>query len=171
MKKVIAFTLSLAALSIGKQDAAAKPPRPQNAEVTTSSGSDSLAHLLKVNPAGGQPLAKAVEALLKGSYSAAPSVVALANRATPDQKAAIAAGYARALTELEESNQEGARKLREALSGADPTFVAMVASLLSQNYAEAGARGGDGLGGGGFSGGGFGGGGVSGGGVLPVSPN
>lgn len=174
MRKMIAFALAVVALSAGMENAFAKPSRRGNNEATRRPSSDSLAHLLKMNPAGGQPLTKAVEDLLKGAPSAAPRVVALAKKATPDQSASIAVGYARALADLQETDQEGARQLRAALSGADPIFGAMVAALEKQIYAEAagGKRTGSDLGGGSFGGGGgFGGGdGINRNGLL-ISPN
>ncbi|PWB84033.1 MAG: hypothetical protein C3F11_03435 [Methylocystaceae bacterium] len=121
-----------------------------------------LAALLQSNPNGGDELSSAIADLLTNDPAAAPSVVALAKRGNPDQKAAIAVGVLRALTLLRATNPEGARVIRAALRDADPVFRAILAALEARLYAETGQGFGRGdtlffAGGGGFSSGGGGG--------------
>lgn len=131
-----------------------------------------LQQLLRTYPNGGDDLATAITGVLNNDASAASGVVALAQQANTDQKAAIALGFFKAM--------QGADAARTAIfrtalaSCSNPAFAAMVASMLGQSYAEAGGnRGGSGgtvfsPGGGGFGPGrgpGFGNG------NPPVSPN
>ena len=170
MKAMLSPVLAAAVL-VGVHATAAAQVRPnQNCIVWTqpapaSAIPPSLLALLQGNPSGGPTLAGAVTKFLLNDPSAAPLVVALAKQANPDQKAAIAQGYLRALARLKNEDGQCAQALRAALNFADPSFSAIIAALEGQNYAESGGHGATFFspGGGGFAGGGTG--------FSPVAPN
>lgn len=126
--------------------------------------------LLTSYPNGGPEMSRAVESRLEDACQTAEAVAALFRVANPEQKAAIAVGFARFI----KSRTVGSDELncaREALRNADRTLSAMVSALLSQMYAQNGGnrQGGTGTpfypgGTSGFSGGG-------GGGPIIVSPH
>jgi hypothetical protein len=179
MKKMTFVLLAAAVVSFGAPSAEARRTAPSRGAAAQPAVPAYLTALLRANPTGGAALSDAIADVLTNDSSAAASVIGLAKMANPDQKAAIAAGYVKAIIALQTTNPSAARILTASLDGADDVFRAMIAVLQSQNYAEAGGSpGGHGgtvfsPGGGGFSSGGARGGIFSPGGVgaVNVSPN
>lgn len=120
--------------------------------------------LLTTYPRGGAGLVEAVERRLESACQTAQGVVSLAGAANPDQKAAIATAIVRSLRKYHMTSPELANCIEVAMSGADPTLMAMVSALQGQLYAQGqGGENGGGRspfypGGGSGFGGGFGGG-------------
>lgn len=140
-----------------------------------------LAGLLTSNPGGGDGLTAAIQTMLTNAPDArqagadAAAIVALARKANPEQKAAIARGLLLALLDLDNVSRDKAGAVRLALGGLDPTTHAIFAALQAQMFAQNGQGQGYGRGdtpfypggGGGFAGGFAGGGSATGGVISP----
>lgn len=95
-----------------------------------------LLALLQSNPTGGDELSNGVFDALTNDPAIAPAVVALAALGNPEQKASIAIGALRAISQLQTTNPAGAATINAALNGGDPVFSAIVAGLRSGAYAN-----------------------------------
>ncbi|HXY59437.1 MAG TPA: hypothetical protein VEH76_12755 [Methylocystis sp.] len=157
MKSIMSLSIAVALVVGADAPAQAQQPGSPRRATPTNSGQvaipPELLALLRAGPNGGEALTAGVADILKKNPAMAMAVVALAKQGNPEQKAAIAQGYLRALAALKDVDPRQAQALRAALAEADETLAAMVAALESQNYAEAGGHGSTffSSGGGGFS--------------------
>lgn len=127
-KHILLFAAAVAMAGLGPAQARTAPRHPVVAPVSDP--------LLTTYPRGGAGLVDAVEHRLESACQTAQGVIALAGAANPDQKAAIATAIVRAARKYQATSPELANCIQAAMSGADPTLMAMVSALQSQLYAQ-----------------------------------
>ncbi|MCM2477818.1 hypothetical protein HGO38_30695 [Rhizobium sp. CG5] len=165
LKVGASVVLALLASSISTSNAFAQaagcfqsPAKLNEAEINAFIASP--ASLLSENPTGGLPMSSRVRALSGSSADTLDLIISLVAQASPEQKAAIGSGLARAARACAAVNPEYAALIQEKVAGVtDPAVI--TAFLAASNEVQTAALG-AGAAGGGTAAAGIGGGGTAG---------
>lgn len=131
MKKIVLSLFSVALFILVSAETFGQPR-----DMTASTMSSSIAGLLTTYPQGGEALTAEVKSAILNDPATADLVVLAGNKANADQAGAIALGILQALRDLDQSNREGAARVRQALRLANKTLTAVLMAIATQQYAD-----------------------------------